>query len=403
MKRNRNLYLFIISQFIAIIGERISTLAFITLASQANRSDSSKSTSLIGVFQIIPVIIFSFVGGYLADKYSRKNLLLIFNIIRVSTILLVLFFFNITTPPISIIYIAVIILGFITSLYNPAKKSFIPFLVEKKENEIKNGNWYLTISEIIAMVLGIGIGTYLLNFIPANELLIFDAFFFIISISLLIFLPKMKSKSFTEKSNLIKELKASIKIVKKSKPVLGLMLLLVLPFYISSGLFYAAASHWAAVISPQNTGEALGRLFFVLAIGAICSYTLKNIVDNKNDFAFIKYLFLLNSISIMFLAFFTVQQQSITYIFTFITGVFVGFLYPKTIYLFQFFVDKDNIGKITGLNEIIFGLTFVGTVISSVLFGDLFIYKIGWIINSGLLFAAFLAFQLFQKKYFAIL
>lgn len=401
MKPNRGLHFFIASQFIALVGERISSIAFISLASQLDPSGSSKSTSLIGAFQIIPIIIFSFSGGYFADKFSRKKILLILNSIRVITILFVLFLFQIDEPSISIIYIAVITLGLITALYNPSKKSFVPFLVDDNDNKIRNGNWYLTISEIIAMLLGIGIGTVLLNYIPPIKLLIFDAFFFISAISLLSFLPVIKTRMGSKKTNFIREFKASILIVKTNKPVLGLMIFLVLPFYISSGLFYAAASHWAAVISPQNTGEALGRLLLVLASGAIFSYIVKKAISIKNEYLAIKYLFLINSISILALTLFTPEQQYMTYIFIFITGVFVGLLYPRTIYLFQLLVDKANIGKITSLNEIIFSVSFVGIVLLSVLVGQLFTYKIGWLINSGFLFVTFINIQLFQKKYFA--
>lgn len=402
MNPNRNLYLFIASQFIALVGERISTIAFISLASQLNPLDSSESTSLIGAFQIVPIIIFSFAGGYLADKFSRKSMLLLLNTIRVFTILIVLFLYKINQPSIFVIYIAVLMLGLITSLYNPGKKSFIPFLVENNEEKIKNGNWYLTVSEIIAMLFGIGIGTFLLNFIPANKLLIFDALFFIVSISIIFFLPKMNTYSSSKKSNFIKEFKDSLRIVKTNKPVFGLMLFLVLPFYISSGLFYAAASHWAAVISPQNTGEALGRLFLVLATGAIFSYLFKKVVDTKNDYSVIKYLFLLNAICILGLTLFPEEQQYLTYLLTFITGIFVGLLYPRTIYLFQFLVDKASIGKITSLNEIIFSISFVGVVLLSVLAGNLFTYKIGWFINSMFLFGTFVISHLIQKRFFSV-
>lgn len=71
-----------ISQFIALVGERITTIAFISIASKLSPRDAGMSTSLIGAFQISPIILFSFTGGYLADKFQRRNLLLKFNSIE---------------------------------------------------------------------------------------------------------------------------------------------------------------------------------------------------------------------------------------------------------------------------------------------------------------------------------
>lgn len=401
MKLNRNLIIFLASQFIALIGERISSIAFISLASQMNPIESSTSASLIGAFQIIPIIIFSFLGGYFADKFSRKWILLIFNSIRIVIILFTIFLFRIGNSSILVVYLAVLILGLVTALYNPTKKSFIPFLVDSRAESIKKGNWYLTISEVIAMLLGVGIGTLLLNIVAPQKLLIFDAIFFIVSISLLFFLSIKKKDSVAPgKIFFIKEFRESIKIIRTNKPVMGLMLFLVLPFYISSGLFYAAASHWAAVVSPQNTGEALGRLLLVLATGAISSYGIKKYFDKWDDYTSIKILFLANSISILSLIFFTTNDQFMTYIFTFITGLFVGLLYPRTIYLFQLLVNKTDIGKITSLNEIIFAVSFVCVILSSVLLGDIFTYKIGWLANSIFLFITFIAIHFAKEKFF---
>lgn len=382
-----------------MVGERITTIAFISIASSITTKDSSTSTSLIGALQIFPIILFSFTGGYLADIFPRKKFLLTLNFIRCLIVLIFLYLFQFFQS-LPLIYISVFLLGVLTSLYNPAKKSFVPFLVQNNSKEIKYGNKILIASEIIAMLVGVGIGTILLNFIPSKNLLLFDASAFLVAIIILTFLPKGNTFFSTQKINQVTEFRKSINLIKNDKQLLGLIISLIIPFYLSAGLFYASTSHWASIISPANTGEPLGKLFLSVALGAIGSYFLNHFFDNKNEYNVIKYLFLFSGLSVFGLYFATQTNVLITYVSASICGVFIGLLYNRTIYMFQLIINKDDIGKITSLNEIVFSISFVVVILFTISASNSFTYKNGYCLTAILLTLSFILNGILFKKYF---
>ncbi len=92
-------------------------------------TNSSFSVSMLMLSYLIPQIIFSFIGGIVADLRSKKSILLLGNISR--ALLVLLLFINPDSPV--LVYLVALFLSVITQFYIPAEAPLIPQLVEKKD------------------------------------------------------------------------------------------------------------------------------------------------------------------------------------------------------------------------------------------------------------------------------
>lgn len=375
---------FIISQFISILGDRLTTLAFVTIAAvAASKSGHSAgaASANVAAIQILPVVLFSYLGGMLSDKLPRKWLMAGIDVFRFLCVLSV-FLLLAEGPNLYLIYSLVFVLGILTALFNPTKRSYVPFLVPLIQ--IKTANWWVVISEVAAMLLGIACGTLLLELMPARQVFLFDGLTFVVALLILLKIPaKLDNASLnSESSSFWMEIKTGWSSAMADKRVRWVLLWLNLPFYVAAGLFYAAANRWAAIAQPDNAGAALGKLMLALACGAMASFIIRKHFEKHNEFRSTSLAFWAGVPIMGLLAFLPLGWTWCIFVFTFLTGVSVGLVYARTIYLLHMFSPADVVGRVLGANELISGIGFAGVVGVTSLFGDNFSAQQGWLAAS---------------------
>lgn len=119
-------------QGISLIGTWIQLIAINWLVYRL--SNSTFLLGLVGFATQIPTLIFSMAGGIAADRWSRRNILIIVQILSMlqAAVLAVLFF----TGAISVANIIPLgfLLGCINSVDIPVRHSFVADIVDKKEH-----------------------------------------------------------------------------------------------------------------------------------------------------------------------------------------------------------------------------------------------------------------------------
>ena len=89
----RNFSLLAIGQFVSVLGDRISSAVFFTIAaSLVMDSTSTYQSSLIIAFQIAPFLIFRYLFGLLADLVEKRKILIFADLVRAIIILALLFY-----------------------------------------------------------------------------------------------------------------------------------------------------------------------------------------------------------------------------------------------------------------------------------------------------------------------
>ena len=181
-------------------------------------SDSEILLGLISTANLTPVLLLSFFGGVLADKYNRLNIIritrLLFCLITLLTGFLI--YINVINPPILIVIS--IITGILLAIDIPSRSSMIAKLVSKK---------YLAVGiSMYSIVFGVSaiIGGSIFH--PIVELIGLEGLFFIIGFSyFLTFLTLNKMNKYLHKptnqnnENFIGDLLSGFKYLSKT-PIL---------------------------------------------------------------------------------------------------------------------------------------------------------------------------------------
>ncbi|MCC0673599.1 MFS transporter [Clostridioides sp. ES-S-0145-01] len=150
---NKNFNLIVLGQIVSILGSSLLRFGLSTyILDMTGRADIFATLYAISS---IP-LLFSPIGGAIADRFNRKNLMVIFDFI--SSVIIFTFICLLSTLNNSIILIGVImvLLSIISSMYQPTVQASIPLITNEKDLEQANGivNGISSLSSMFAPVLG---------------------------------------------------------------------------------------------------------------------------------------------------------------------------------------------------------------------------------------------------------
>ncbi|HEX9879691.1 MAG TPA: MFS transporter [Candidatus Binatia bacterium] len=152
--RHRDFRLLWLGQLVSTMGDQMQTVAigwhiFIL-------TDSSLQVGLVGLSRVIPFLLLSFIGGAMADRVSRKRLILCTqSVLMLTTVsLTAATVTGLVTP--GFIYIVSVISGAATAFDGPARQSILPNLVPR--NEVSNALTLQSLLRNTAQILGPSVG-----------------------------------------------------------------------------------------------------------------------------------------------------------------------------------------------------------------------------------------------------
>ena len=128
--RHRNFRLFFIGQLISLHGTWMQSVAQAWLVYRLTQSGFM--LGLTGTATLLPALIFGLFGGVLADRFSRKKLLIVVQSLAMvqALVLAVLTFMGWITPWLIVGLAA--LLGFVQALETPVRQSFVAQLVPRE-------------------------------------------------------------------------------------------------------------------------------------------------------------------------------------------------------------------------------------------------------------------------------
>ncbi|USG64799.1 MFS transporter [Brevibacillus ruminantium] len=151
---NKNFILMVIGQIISIFGS--SVLRFALSLYVLDTTGRADIFAVLLAVSTLPVIVLSPIGGAIADRWNRRNLMVIFDF--ASSVILILFALQLWLGDVSIVFIGVVmtLLSVISTMYQPAVQASIPLLV--REESLVKANGIVTgvgsLSSLAAPVLG---------------------------------------------------------------------------------------------------------------------------------------------------------------------------------------------------------------------------------------------------------
>jgi MFS family permease len=211
--------LVITGQIVSILGSSILRFALnLYVLDKTRRADIF---ALVIALSSIPGILCTPIGGAIADRFSKRNLMVIFDFSSGAVVLLLLLLMYADNVSVSAISVILAALGIISSMYQPAVQSSVPILVGEKHLAGANGivNGVGALSGLLGPVLG----GALYQFIGLEILvgLSCSAFFMSAVMEMFIRIPFVKRETHTAVITMIfDDIKDEFRYTAKNNPVI---------------------------------------------------------------------------------------------------------------------------------------------------------------------------------------
>lgn len=246
----RPFFFLFLSEIFSQIAMNMTNFILIIVAFELTKSNTA--VSLIVLSFTVPTIIFGILAGVYVDRWNKKQVLFLTNIIRAFLLLLLAFFFS---QNLFFIFILSFLIATATQFFIPAETPMIPVLVKKKFLMSANSLFGVGIygSILIAYALS---GSILLFFGKTSAFFVLAFLFFIAALFIVLMRAKAANRSFTKTLNGVSlrltvgdEIKNAVALITKTKEIYHALLLLTL----SQVLILVVA-----VIGPGYAREILG-------------------------------------------------------------------------------------------------------------------------------------------------
>lgn len=365
--------LVIIGQIISLFGNTI--LRFALPLYLLRETGSVALFGLISALSFIPMIIMSLIGGVLADRKNKRNIMVILDFLTAITVLVyVLFYKNISFVPF-LIFILMILYG-IQGTYQPAVQASIPLLLNK--DKIMQGNSIINLVNSLANLIGPAIGGILFGIYGIMPILIVSITCFVFSaiIEIFIKIPFDKSKSSDSIFSIIKDdMILSINFILKEKSILGKFILIISAFnlFLTSMLIVGMPS---VIIKTLNLSDGLyGIAQGVLAMGSIMGGIITGILSKKLNIKNLHYLLIACTFSIipMVLVLLYTTAPLFTYVIISAMGFFIMIFATMFSIQMMTFIQIQTPPEIVGkVISCLLGVSLCAMPIGQALYGALF-------------------------------
>ncbi len=266
---------YLLGAFLSEIGNQMQVVAVAWQVYEMTRNPVS--LALIGIANFLPIILFSLVGGLVADKVNRKKLLIISQGAQLilAIILFTMTIFHFITP--IMIYLILVLVATAQSFSIPVRQTVIPHLVPKEY--FMNAISLNVLQYQGATMIGPAIAGFLIGGAGVSAVYLFNAisFLFFIGAILSIKVPLQKHDAGDVKFNL-ESIMEGIRFVVKT-PILRTTMILdfLVTFFGTATILMPVFAQDVLKVGPQG----LGLLYSGPAIGGVLAGLFVSFMHNK--------------------------------------------------------------------------------------------------------------------------
>lgn len=379
IRSNKPYRLFLASYIVARAGDWFNYVACIAAIEEilGPRSESSMTAvSLLVIIRLLPYVLFSSVGGVLADSKDRRKCMIILDCLGSMVVLLYLAACRIKSIP--LIYLIAFVQESIAALYEPNNTAIVPLLV-KNEDFLKKAMTLSNLAWSLMAAVGASLGGF------AVSVLGFEACFVIDSVSFLSGAVIMWQIGGTWTVVDAKEGKQRTSLWKNftEMTVEGVKYLLASPFGIyiflkpSASIIFGSTDVLIAAFSQEyghdegGKSELLGFLFASVGVGCLFGPLIADtLTDMKNPQSLLlacMYSLALMSLSLLGMGFFA--PFSILCLFNAIRAAGSAVAWVDSTLILQKYSAPEMLGRVTAVE---YSLSMMCEAGSALLAGWLF-------------------------------
>lgn len=370
---NRNFTLMVIGQIISLFGNSI--LRFSLSLYVLDTTGSATIFASILAISVIPTILLAPIGGILADRVSRKHIMLVLDFL---TSFLILIFSLFVTGGVSILMIAfvLILLSIIQACYQPSVQASIPLLTS--DVHLMQANGIVVQVNALANLLGPILSGILYSILPFSILLWIASFAFFASAILECImkipftrLPKTKHAL----SMALQDIKDGMHFIIKQQPILFRLLLVLALLNLVFSSFLMVALPVISNIILKLPATFYGWLQAGTGIGTIIGSLCIPIYNKRFDIKSSYLLLLFSSLCLLPLAISLLFQQHVLLCYTIVLLSSVCAMGFATIFniiaqtLLQQMTPNELLGKVSSFVSMIVMCSYpIGQALYGVLF-----------------------------------
>ncbi|AZR72002.1 hypothetical protein BBF96_00425 [Anoxybacter fermentans] len=357
-----------IAQVLSLIGDYIYSVNLYIWIYKLTGSALALSSSIF--FQTVPRLIMAPIAGIIIDRFNRKKILILSDILR--GIIICLFIFVKSKEQLLLVYLVVIINAVISRIAIPARSTILPIILEK--DKLIKANSLYNFTESATLIVGPILGG-ILSILNFNIIVFINTVSFFLSALLInnigISNDVVSTKTLNEKSGSFwSELGYVKKLFKKNPLFMGLLSVTVLSALGQGGINILYYPFLLDVVKVSNTQFGLTLSFF--GLGSIIGSMLTGFYADISKARWVIgggvlvsgiSVILYNTFPNLYMVIFTTLIEGIA-----IAGVFI--LIPSIV---QTYFKKGNQGKVFGLldafesGSMLFSMGLSGIIVS--LFG----------------------------------
>lgn len=288
---HKDFTLMVIGQIISLFGNAI--LRFALPLYLLRETNSPALFGIVTACSFLPMIVLSFLGGVLADRVNKRNIMVALDFLTAG-IIIALFVSLGTIPIVPLLIVVLMLLYGISGAYQPTVQASIPALVSG--NQILSASAVVNQVGALAGLLGPVIGGMLFGAFGLTPILIISILCFTASAIMEIFIhiPFEKRESNTGISAIIKsDLRDSANYIKHEKPILIKIIGLIAIFNLVLSAMLIVGTPILIVETLKMSDELLGLSQGALALGGLCGgiftamFSKKLKLDNSHILLFL--------------------------------------------------------------------------------------------------------------------
>ena len=277
-KYNKNFTIFTLGLLISGLGTQIYNFAIGLYVLKI--TGSSVNFSLTLIFSMLPQIILSPIAGNIADKISRKKMLVTMDYLCGLTLIIVYFFSKTNSLSLILIYFTSFLLSSFNAFFMVNIESCIPNLVTKDKILKLNSIYSMIIS--LVRIAGPLLGGVCFGFFSIYSIIIFNAISFIFSATLELFFDIEKKERIKDKqTSFFYNLKEGLSYFVNNKILFYITIYAMLVNFFSVNLSIALPYYCLEILKIDSS--LFGFVQMALPLGMVISSFLiaLSIKDNK--------------------------------------------------------------------------------------------------------------------------
>jgi MFS family permease len=190
LRRNRSFRQLWLGQVVSQMGDWFDTIALYTII--LSLTGSGRDVGLLLVARFVPSFFFGPLSGVVADRFSRRTIMIVSDLLRAVVVLGFLFVRR--ADQLWIVYVLTVFQLALSTFFEPAKTAAIPSIVE--DRELVAANAISSVTWSVMLTLGAAIGGLITGWFGTSAAFVLDAASYLLSAALIasIRVPKRKKR-----------------------------------------------------------------------------------------------------------------------------------------------------------------------------------------------------------------